>query len=238
MNEWAARRFWTRAEAVPEQAGFTVRLDGRPVKTPAKAPLVMPARPLAEAVADEWAAQDGVIDPGSMPFTRMANSAIDKVAAQRDVVEEMLASYGGTDLLCYRAESPEGLRARQDAEWAPLLSWAEAEVGASLLVTYGVMPMDQPRASLEALRARLGAMSHFELTALHDLVVHSGSLVLGLAVAHRHAPAARLWTVSRIDEDWQAALWGEDEEAAAQAEAKRQAFLHAERFLLLARGQA
>lgn len=230
MSAWSARRFWTDASAVPVEGGFTVHLDARPVRTPLKAPLVLPTRALAEAVAAEWQAQERKVDPETMPFTRTANSAIDKVAPQQEAVAEMLASYGGSDLLCYRAEGPDDLVTRQAEAWDPILDWAAKTLGARLLVTTGVMHVDQPGASLVRLQDRVSALTPFQLSAFHDLVAMSGSLVLALAVTERRLTAEDAWTLSRIDEDWQISLWGEDEEATEVAARKRAAFLQADRF--------
>jgi chaperone required for assembly of F1-ATPase len=230
MSGWAAKRFWTEALAEPCDGGFTVRLDTKPVRTPLKSPLVLPTAAMARAVADEWQAQAGKIDPGTMPCTRAANSAIDKVAPQFDEVVAMLAAYGGTDLLCYRATGPEALIARQAAAWNPLLDWAATALGAPLNATVGVMHVPQPDSSLAALTGQVARLTPFQLAAFHDLVAISGSLVLALAVIHGRLSAEQAWTLSRIDEDWQAELWGEDEDATALAALKRAAFLQADRF--------
>jgi chaperone required for assembly of F1-ATPase len=230
MTAWAAKRFWTDAIAEACDGGFTVRLDTRLVRTPLKAPLVLPTLAMARAIAAEWQAQTGKIDPATMPCTRAANSAIDKVAPQFDEVVAMLAAYGGTDLLCYRATGPEALIARQAKGWTPLLDWAAQALGAPLQATAGVMHVPQPDRSLAALQAQVARLTPFQLAAFHDLVAISGSLVLALAVIHHRLTAAQAWTLSRIDEDWQAELWGEDEEATAMAALKRAAFLQADRF--------
>ena len=230
MSAWSARRFWTLASAVPVEGGYTVHLDARPVRTPLRVPLVLPTQALAEAVAAEWQAQEGSVDPETMPFTRTANSAIDKVAPQREAVAEMLVAYGATDLLCYRAEGPAELVARQAEAWDPILGWAADRLGAPLAVTNGVMHLDQPGTSLSRLHGEVDALSPFQLSAFHDLVAISGSLVLALAVVHRRLTAEEAWTLSRIDEDWQISLWGADEEAAEVATRKRVAFLQADRF--------
>ncbi|MGB3556744.1 MAG: ATP12 family chaperone protein, partial [Jannaschia sp.] len=121
MSDWKARRFWTDAEVVREGDGFAVRLDGKPVRTPAKAPILLPSRALAEGIADEWRAQTEMVDPLSMPLTRAANATIDKVMPQRAEVAANLAEYGGSDLLCYRATDPDALIAAQAAAWDPPL---------------------------------------------------------------------------------------------------------------------
>ncbi|MFT6533237.1 MAG: chaperone required for assembly of F1-ATPase [Limimaricola cinnabarinus] len=233
MSEWKAKRFWKEANVAPAEGGWQVLLDARPVRTPAKAPLVLPTQALAEALAAEWQAQEERIDPGSMPLTRTANSALDKVAVQRAEVAQMLAAYGGSDLLCYRAERPAELIARQASEWDSLLDWAEERHGARLVTATGVMPVAQDAAALERLAAPVFAMEPFALAAFHDLVALSGSLVLALAVVERRLEPQEAWRLSRLDEDWQIEQWGDDEEAEAMARVKRAAFLDAARFWAL-----
>ncbi len=233
MSVWAARRFWTTASVVSAGDGFAVDLDGRPVRTPAKAPLVLPTAGLAEAVAAEWQAVGAKVDPARMPFTRRANSAIDTVVPGFAAVVSMLADYGGSDLLCYRAEAPEALAARQRLAWDPLLHWSGTALSAPLIPTAGVMHLAQPEASLLALTGAVHDLSAFQLVAFHDLVALSGSLVLALAVTRHRLTAEEAWSLSRIDEDWQAELWGADEEAAETAARKRADFLEADRFFTL-----
>lgn len=230
MSSWAPRRFWTIAAVVPVDGGFTVHLDGRPVRTPLKAPLIVPTLGLAQAIAAEWQAQTGKIDPETMPFTRTANSAIDKVAPQFAAVADMLAEYGGSDLLCYRAEGPSDLIALQARGWDPLLDWAREELGASLTVTVGVMHVAQTAESQTSLRRAVHAQTPFQLSAFHDLVAITGSLVLAIAVTRSRITVEEAWTLSRIDEDWQNSLWGEDEEAKEVAERKHTALVQAHRF--------
>ncbi len=235
MSEWAPKRFWTSADVAEHETGFGVVLDGRPVRTPAKSPLIVPTAPLARAIAAEWEAQADRIDPTTMPFTRGANAAIDKVAVQHGEVADMLADYGDSDLLCYRADSPAELVARQSAAWDPMLDWAATQFGARLSVHAGVMHVPQAPDALKRLRAEVHAFDAFELAAFHDLVSLSGSLILGLAAARQQALAATIWDLSRIDEEWQRELWGADEEAQEVADRKKAAFLQAQTFLLLAR---
>lgn len=230
MSEWAAKRFWTRTEISEASDGFGVTLDGRPVRTPAKAPLIVPTRALAEAIAVEWDAQAEVIDPNTMPATRGANAAIDKVRVQHGDVADMLAAYGDSDLLCYRADAPVELVARQAEAWDPLLDWLAATYGTRLVVQAGVMYVAQPPEAMARLRAAVLDFSAFELAGFHDLVSLSGSLVIGLAAVHDAQPIGQLWDLSRIDESWQAEQWGVDDEAAEVAEIKRESFLQAKRF--------
>jgi len=235
VSEWAAKRFWTEVDVVPVEGGFAVQLDGRSVKTPAKSALIVPTQTLGEAVAEEWRAVETGIDPEVMPFTRSANAAIDKVSVQFDEVANMLAAYGGSDLLCYRATHPDPLIDRQAAQWDPLLDWADATFGARLVPTAGLMPVDQPPQALSALASPLYDATSFELTALHDLIALSGSLVLGLAVAKGRLTADEAWSISRLDETWQAEQWGQDDEAEQAAAVKHHAFAHAAIFYNLSK---
>lgn len=233
MSAWKAKRFWKEAAVEAVGGGFTVRLDGRPVRTPAKALLVVPTSGLAEAIAREWDAQSGLVKPEIMPFTRSANSAIDKIIPQFDAVVEMLAAYGGTDLLCYRATGPESLVARQAAGWDPLLDWAATTLDVPLVATAGVMHIAQTPAALSRLHGFVAALTPFQLAAFHDLVAISGSLVLALALTRCRLTAPEAWALSRIDEAWQIERWGEDEEASASEAVREADFLQAARFYAL-----
>lgn len=233
LTGWAKKRFWKDATAEPAPGGWAVRLDGRPVKTPAKALLLLPTEPLAQAVAAEWQAQDGAVNPATMPFTKMANTVIDGIVPRHAEVVAHIAEWGGSDLLCYRAEGPAALAARQAAGWDTLLDWASETFGARLTVTRGIMPVPQPTAALDALRGAVAAHDPFRLAALHDLVTIPGSLVMGLAVARGRLTAEQAFDLSRIDEDWQAELWGQDDEAAESAARKRADIVAAGQFLAL-----
>lgn len=233
MSDWKAKRFWTSSAVVPASGGFTVELDGRPVRTPAKRALIMPTAAMAQVVADEWDAQEGMINPHSMPATKTANAALDKVAVQHGEVAEMLAAYGDSDFLCYRAEGPEALVARQAAAWDPMLDWADQTLGVRLEPRVGVIHAPQDMDALERLSVRTHQLNPFELAAFHDLVSLSGSLILGFAAALKARDIDVLWDMSRLDELWQAEQWGKDDEAEAQAELRRTAFLHADRMFHL-----
>ena len=235
MSSWTVKRFWKEATIEQDDDGFFIRLDGRGVKTPAKATLLVPTEIMAKEIAAEWQAQEGEINPLSMPVTRSANAAIDKVAHQHSEVADMIAEYGGSDLLCYRATQPEALIARQAEAWDPMLAWADTVLGAKLRSISGVMHEAQNPDALKVLNQRVHGFSNFELAAFHDLVGLSGSLILGLAAVHGYRPIEELWTLSRVDENWQEELWGHDDEAAALAETKRKAFLHADRFFHMAK---
>jgi chaperone required for assembly of F1-ATPase len=230
MSDWQPKRFWKKAQAEACEGGFTVLLDGRPVRTPAKAPLAVPTLVMAQAIAAEWDAQEKLVDPRTMPVTRGANAAIDKVRTQREEVIAMLAEYGDSDLLCYRAAGPETLIKRQADAWDPMLEWAADTLGARLFVGEGVMHVAQRPEALGRLRDELAKFDEFALAAVHDLISLSGSLVLALGVTRDAIAVEEAWLLSRVDEHWQIAQWGEDEEATAAEEIKRQAFHDAARF--------
>jgi len=238
MSGGQNKRFWKEVRVEPSGTGWAVQLDTRALRTPAKAALILPNRALADAVAQEWRAQGDVVDPLSMPFTRSANAAIDKVAPGRQAVADMLAAYGETDLLCYRADSPQALRARQSQAWDPLLDWAESSLQARLKTGTGVMFVAQDAQALSNLRRPVDALDPFTLTGFHDLVCLSGSLIIGLAALSSDHQIADLWERARIDEQWQQEQWGEDEEATTLEENRLAAFHHAARFCELARKTA
>jgi len=236
MSEWAAKRFWKEAGVSETDQGFGVHLDGRRVRTPAKAELIVPTHAMAQAIATEWDAQDSKIVPDTMPVTRAANAAIDKVAHQHAEVARMIADYGDSDLLCYRAESPAELAARQAEAWDPLLDWAESVLSARLHPRTGVMHQPQGVEPLARLHGQVEMLDNWALTAFHDLVSLSGSLIVGFAAIHDLHPAKTLWHLSRIDETWQQEQWGNDEEAEAVALRKETDFLNAKYFYDLSRG--
>ena len=231
MSGWKAKRFWAEVTTKPHADGFSIGLDAKSVLTPARTRMIVPTAKLAEIIAAEWAAQGKTIDPLAMPFTRTANAAIDKVAPQRGEVAQDLAAYGDSDLLCYRAETPAGLVARQAEAWDPLLAWAAENLQVRLSLTTGVVHKAQEPGELARLSHLVRALSNFELAAFQELVSLSGSLVIGFAVAANAWPDAELWAASRIDENWQQEQWGEDAEASCQELLKRRAFMDAAKFL-------
>ncbi len=235
MAEWKARRFWKTADIRPQGEGWEVVLDGRPLRTPGKLPLILPTEALARAIAAEWDAQTDVIDPNRMPLTRAANSAVEKVTPQFHDVTSMLGDYGGTDLLSYRASEPEALTRMQAVGWDPLIDWAATELRAPLRITHGVIPVPQDPAVLLKLQAEIASLDAFALTALHDLVTLPGSLSLGLAVLRGRLDAETVCKLARIDEEFQADRWGRDEDADLAAQGRLEAMRNAERFYHLSR---
>ena len=224
MTDWEVKRFWRTAIVEETEGGFSILLDKTLIKTPAKAQIIVPTRALAKKIAEEWNAQGEIVDPLTMPYTRITNSAIDKVRAQFDEVVEHLASYAGTDHLCYRADGPEELVARQNAAWNPLLNWASECLNARLNTGVGILYVRQPWESLSNLRCRISIMSPFSLAAVHDLITISGSFVAALAVVYGHKTAEDIWEICQIDEIWQIEQWGQDDLAAAASAQKRHDF--------------
>ena len=220
------KRFYKEAVAAPADGGYGIFLDGRPVNTPARHPLVAPSRPLAEAIAAEWAGQGETIDPATMPLTKLMNTALDGVAAQMVEVETDVAKYAASDLICYRAGEPESLAAAQAAAWDPLVAFARDKLGAKFALAEGVMFVEQPQAALgafgRALRAYVGEgpAAPLRLAALHVMTTLTGSAIIALAVALGEIDAAKAWDAANVDEDWQMRAWGQDAEAMARRAAR------------------
>ena len=228
------RRFYKSVEVAEDRNGFVVILDGKPVKTPQRRLLAMPSRDLAEAVAEEWRVQGDMLEPSSMPLTRLAFAALDTVAAHRARICDENAAYGRADLLCYRAEAPASLVTRQARVWDPLLDWADQRYGGRLITGSGIGFVSQPEASLRSFDKAIADRSDFELAALHGAAAITGSLVLALALLERRLDAAEAFALSRLDEAFQNEAWGIDAAAAAR-NARLRADLEAmARFLRLA----
>jgi chaperone required for assembly of F1-ATPase len=227
------KRFYKDLATAPEGDGVTVLLDGRPVRTPAKAPLSLPTQALAEAIAEEWRAQTGRIDPETMRLTKLANSAIDGVRGSEAAVLDDLIAIAGSDLLCYRADGPEGHIAKQNEHWDPVLAWAKQDFGAPLNLAQGIVHVAQPESSLDRLRERLKGIDAFGLAALHVMTMLTGSALLALAVALKRLTPDQAWAAAHVDEDWQIGQWGEEAETAARRSRRRQDFDAACRMLSL-----
>ena len=210
-----------------------ILLDGRAVRTPLRAPLILPNLALAQAVAGEWRAQGETIAPDTMPFTGLANAAIDRVAADPAGFARSLAAYAETDLLCYRAAEPPALVDRQHEEWDPLLAWARQRYDVAFTLVTGIMHRPQPAATVTRLGEAVAAHAPFALAALLPLVTISGSLIVALAVAQGAIGDDAAFDAAHLDELWQAELWGEDELAVTARASRRAAFRAAARFLAL-----
>lgn len=226
------RRFYT---TVAVGAGNAIVLDGKPVKTPLKQNLELPNRPLADAVAAEWTAQDKVIDPATMPLTRLANTAIDRARQERQHVLKEIVDYAGSDLVCYWADRPPELVQRQRQHWQPVLDWANATLGAPFAARAGIVHQPQPQAALDVVAERAAALDPWHLTALYLLTTLTGSTLISLMlIAGALAPEAA-WAAAHVDEDYQISQWGEDEEAQARRQGRRVEFDGLVQFLRLLR---
>ena len=225
------KRFYRKAETRSTDEGHEILLDGRSVRTPAKAPLRVPTPQLAEAIVGEWNSQGDTIDPRSMPLTGLANAAIDRIAPDHAAFVRGLAVYGETDLLCYRADSPAPLVARQAEHWDPLLAWARHRFDVDFEVVEGIVHKQQPESTIEQLRKAVESRDAFSLAGLSPLTTISGSLVIALALAEGAIDLDAAWAAATVDEAWQTEQWGEDREAARVLEARRREFDAAFRFL-------
>ena len=211
------KRFYKSVTVNETGEGCRLLLDGRPVQTPARQPLLLPSRVLAEAVAEEWRVQGEEIEPASMPLTRLVNTVLDGVRATRQDVIAVILRLGANDLLSYRAESPAEL-ARRQTQWDSILDWAADRHGARLLVTSGITPIEQPADAMAALGRAVSSRDDYAVAALHVLASVTGSLVLGLAVLDEALTPASAFALSRLDEGFQAEKWGLDREAEERAE--------------------
>jgi chaperone required for assembly of F1-ATPase len=217
------KRFYSQAH-IGEAAdgGFPLLLDGKPVKTPARRALTAPTPPLAQAIAEEWNAQAALIDPAGMPLTRLASAVIDAVADMPDAVAEEVAKYLGSDLLCYRAATPEGLVASQTRAWDPVLAWAQEAIGARFVLAQGVVHVAQPAETIAAMGAKIPA-DPWRLGAVSTITTLTGSALLALALAEGAFDADAAWAAAHVDEDWQRSQWGSDD-----AEIERRAYRYGE----------
>jgi chaperone required for assembly of F1-ATPase len=229
------RRFYKEAAVVEGGGGFALELDGRPVKTPARAAMAVPGRALAEAIAQEWRAQGEKLDPHSMPMTGLSNAAIDRVSPDPASFAAGLAQFGESDLLCYRAEGPAPLAARQAEHWDPVLGWARRRYDIEVKVTQGVIHTPQPAATVARLHRAVAARPPFELAGLSPLVTVSGSLIIALALAEGELELEPAWSAATVDEAWQLEKWGEDTEAVHALANRRLDFEAGARFLELLR---
>lgn len=224
------KRFYTDVSIEAQDGAFAIQLDGRPVRTPARALLALPSAALAEAAAREWRSQGEMVDPISMPMTGLANAAIDHVVPNQASFADGIANYAQSDLLCYRAEGPDILVMRQEAAWNPLLDWARTRYGVTFALTQGIIPVPQPEETLARMSAAVRAFDPFTLVGLSTLVTLSGSLVGGLAVVEGAHHSVTVWQAAEIDEAWQVEQWGEDAEATARSVRRAADFMMAADF--------
>ncbi len=209
------KRFYATAAAAPHDGGFALHLDGRAVKTPGRRPLAGARATVAEALAAEWGGQGERIDPSTMPVTRIVNAAIDNVADAMEAVRAEIVKYAGSDLICYRAESPDALAAMQAAVWDPLVRWAREALGAHLRLAAGVVFVEQPAEALAAIDRAVAPFDPLALAAVSTVTTLTGSAVIALALAHGRVSVDEAWTAALVDEAWEMNQWGQDAEALA-----------------------
>ena len=227
------KRFWKDVTVEPEGASWGIQLDRRPVRTPARAPLLLPTRGLADAIANEWRSAGETIDPRAMPLTGLANAAIDRVDPDHAAFAAGLAEYALGDLICYRAEGPDTLAARQRESWNALLGWARRRYDIDFVTTTGLVHVAQPQATVDRLAHAVAELDPFHLAGLSPLVTIGGSLVAGLAVLEGALTPDQAWHAVSIDERWQIEKWGADAEAEVALANRRHDFMAAARFLEL-----
>jgi chaperone required for assembly of F1-ATPase len=235
MSEAPARRFYKAVAVAGMAAPFAITLDERSLRTPLKRALDLPTRPLAEAVAAEWEAQAEKIDPQSMPFTKLANTALDRVASDRGRIVREIVDFAGSDLVCYRAEKPPELVERQARGWQPVLDWARSAFGGEFTLTEGIVHIEQPAMALRAMNDYLSRKSAWELTALHNMTTLTGSALISSMASEGALLPAEAWLAAHIDEDWQIEQWGEDEEASHRRQYRKREFDTCLRFCALSK---
>jgi chaperone required for assembly of F1-ATPase len=234
----AARRFYREVSVEPVPAAgaaYRILLDGKPVRTPAGAPLAVPGRALAEAIADEWRAQGDTIKPDTMLLTKLANTAIDQVRPNRQTATAQILAFAKTDLVCYRAETPRSLVQRQNAQWDPLLDWARRRYGANLTYGAGIVYVEQSPQALAALERAIAGHDDFALAGLHAAATLLGSTIIALAFSDRHLGAEQAFAAAELDERYQAERWGQDAEAVKLSRKKAEELAEIERFFLFLR---
>ena len=230
------KRIYKSVKAQAVEDGWGVALDGRKLRTPAKRDLRVPSERLAAAIAAEWDAQDPDIRPETMPLTRLAATAIDRTADKRAEIAAEVANYAGTDLVCYRADHPPALVARQETAWQPLIDWAAGRYDAGLAVTSGIVPLPQSPASLKVFASVVAALDDFRLTAVQAATAACGSLIIALALYEGRLDADAAFAASQLDETFQIEAWGEDAEACQRRAALAADIEATSRFLDLLEG--
>jgi chaperone required for assembly of F1-ATPase len=232
MSTTPRKRFYKTATVTDDNG---IALDGRPVRTPMKQPLRLPTRALAEAIAKEWDGQGDMIDPSSMILTKLANTAIDRVTDDPQRIADDVVKFAGADQVSYRAHEPEDLVARQAEHWNPVLDWAMAQLDAPFVTTTGIVHKQQSAEALGALTRHVARLDPWSLTALHNLATITGSALIAAMLAEGALDREAAWRAAFVDEDWEAELWGQDEEALQRRAALRREFDACVDFLELAR---
>ena len=228
-----AKKFYEQTAVKPVEGGFTVTLDGRSVKTPGKLDLLLSNEELARAIADEWDAQVDNIKPSTMPCMQLACTAIERVANNRETIIDQLCGYGGSDLICYFADTPDDLVRRQRAAWRPLRDWACDTFAIDMKMTSGIVYVEQSPETLAAVRTTVSELDDYRISVLCELVQVTGSFVIGLAAFSGRLDEQATFDASQVDESWQIERWGEDDEARIRREIILRDITAALRFLRL-----
>lgn len=227
------KRFWRQAEAVERDGAWGIELDGKPLRTPAREPLTLPTKALAEAITAEWNGVEETIDAGALPLTGLANAAVDRVAPDKEAFAKGIGRYAEADLACYRAEGPSGLVERQAELWDKLLGWGRRRFDVDFRTTSGIVHVDQPTATIDQLSHAVAALGPFRLAGLSPLVTIGGSLLAALGVLEGALTPDQAWEAVTVDDRWQLEQWGSDAEAEAALNNRRRDFMAAARFLEL-----
>jgi chaperone required for assembly of F1-ATPase len=227
------KRFYKDASVGALDGAFAILLDGRPAKTPRRAPIAAPSRPLADAIAAEWAGAGDAVRFDDLRLTRLTATAIDLGAEQAPEWRAELARFAGSDLICYRAQGPEALLRRQRDAWDPFIAWARSELGAPFVTTQGVVAVAQPELAIDAVRRAADGLDPWRLIAAKTAAEITGSAILALALERRAFAPDAIFSASRTDEAYQAEIWGADEEAERRAARLKRDFDAAARFLEL-----
>ena len=227
------KRFWKQAQVVERDGGWGVELDGKPLRTPARHPLTVPTKSLAEAIAAEWDGVGDKIEPGAMLLTGLANAAVDRVAPAKDAFAQGLARYADADLACYRADGPSALVEQQIEQWDALLAWGRRRFDVDFCTTSGIVHVDQPAATVDQLSHAVAALDPFRLAGLSALLTIGGSLLAALGVLEGSLTPDQAWEAVTVDERWQLEQWGSDSEAEIALDNRRRDFMAAARFLEL-----
>lgn len=225
------KRFYKTVAVTAGNDGFAISLDGKPIHTPARSELAVASRALADEIAVEWDTQGERVDPATMPMTRRANTALDRVRGREAEIVEEVVDYAASDLLCYRAERPEGLVTQQQLHWDPVLAWTKDALAAPFSIGTGITHVAQDENSLARIREALSVHDFYALTPLHTMTTLTGSALLALALAEGRLDPDAVWQAAHVDEDWQVSQWGEDAEAKARRTLRRAEFDGDVRFL-------
>ncbi len=229
------KRFYEKAAVSEKEGLYAVELDGRPVRTPSRSPLAVPSPALARGLCDEWTGQEEWVDPDAMPLNKLANTVLDRVSLHMDEVRNAVLEFAGSDLLCYRAEAPVELAQKQADAWDPVLAWLKEKFGAEFKTGVGIAHVAQPEGATRIIDGHLKKLSAFELAPLHVMTSLTGSLFLALAMDDGMLSPEQAWDAAHVDEDWQIAQWGGDEEAQDRREGRLKELRSAMRFLDLYR---